>query len=318
MTDQEKRQLVEKEEQEKKAQEYRPGLWAAAKETFTKFNDKDGMTQAAALAFYSGLSLAPILTVLAWIMRNVLHTDAKESLIGAFENVIGARAAAPIREILDPASQQAQVGMTFAGIVSLGILAFTATGVFAQLQTALNHMWDVRATPAAGMWGYLRKRILSFGMLLSILFLLLISLIASAAIEAFVGMTHLEQGWLLSALNTVVSLVIFTGVFAALFKWVPDAKIAWRDVWFGAALSAVMFVIGKYLLGLYLGRGSYESSYGAAVGSFVALLVWVYYSSIIVFAGAEAAQVYTRRHGHRIKPEEHAVKVEQTRKPVPA
>jgi membrane protein len=318
MNDREKRELVMEQIREKEAVEHRRGRWWALKEVYNKFSDKDGMTQAAALAFYSGLSLAPLLTVLAWISRNVLHRDSKETLIGGFEQVIGPQAAAPIRDILDPASQQAQVSMTLAGIISLAILAFSATGVFGQLQSALNHMWDVQAAPSAGLWAYVKKRILSFGMLISIMFLLLISMVASAAIQGFVTATGLPEGWLLQIVNTVVSLAIFTVVFAAMFKFVPDAQIAWRDVWFGGALSAVMFVIGKFLLGLYLGRGSYQSAYGAAVGSFVALLVWVYYSSIIVFIGAEAAQVYARRHGHQPKPEGHAVKVVQKTRPVAA
>lgn len=318
MTDQEKRNLVQEQEKEKEHVAHEPGVWPAVKQTYYQFSDKEGMTQAAALAFYTGLSLAPLLTILAWITRTFMHRDGKESIARAFEQVMGPQAAAPIREILDPASQQAATSMTLAGIVSLLILAFSATGVFGQLQAALNRMWDVQAAPGAGLWVYVRKRLLSFGMLISIMFLLLVSMVASAVIEGFISVTGLEQAWVAQIVNIVVSLIVFTLVFALMFRLVPDARIAWADVWFGGFLSALMFVLGKWLLGLYLGRGSYQNSYGAAVGSFVALLVWVYYTSIIVFIGAVAARVWARRHGHRVVPEEHAVKVDQKIRPVPA
>jgi membrane protein len=318
MTDQEKRELVVEKQHHKEEVKHERGAWASIKETYNQFSDKDAMTQSAALAFYSGLSLAPLLTILAWITRTFMGRDGKESIVRAFEHVIGAQAAAPIREILDPASQQASSAMNVAGIISLIILAFSASGVFAQLQTALNKMWDVQAAPSAGMWFYVKKRLLSFGMLISIMFLLLVSMVVSAVIQGFISATGVEQAWFAAVVQVIVSLVIFTLLFAMMFRYVPDARIDWRDVWFGAALSAVMFIAGKFLLGLYLGRGSYQSSYGAAVGSFVALLVWVYYSSLIVFIGAVAARVWTRRKGHHIVPEEHAVKVKQEIRPVPA
>jgi membrane protein len=286
-------------------------IWTGVKETFSEFSKDDVMTQAAAIAFYSGLSLAPVLTVTVWVAQNVFGEDAKHKVADAFAQVIGPQAAAPIRTLLDPAAQQAQASMTFAGLISLGLIFFTATGVFAQLQAALNAIWSVQAKPSTnGIWLYIKKRFLSFGMLLTILFLLLTSLVVSAAIQGFLQVTGMGSGWVAESVNTVVSLVIFFGLFSALFKYIPDARLGWQSVWVGAGTAAVLFMVGKFALGLYLGRGSYESSYGAAVGSFVALLVWVYYSATILLIGAEVTQVTARRLGDGIQPEDHAVKVE--------
>jgi len=289
--------------------EKQSGLWAAVKEIFKHFLDKDAMTQAAAVAFYAGLSLAPILTVVAWVAKAVLGPDSKTSVIKAFESVLGSSAAAPISQILNPASEAASENLTVSGIISLILVLFAATGVFGQLQSALNQMWDVKANATSGILGYVQKRLLSVGMLLTILFLLLTSLAVSAVIQGFIGTN--DVGWWMSVINIVVSLILFTMLFAMMFRYVPDAKIAWSDVWVGGALSALLFVVGKFALSIYLGRGSYESSYGAAIGSFVALLVWVYYSSTILFIGAQATEVYARRHGHPIRPEAHADHVVQ-------
>jgi membrane protein len=286
-------------------------IWSGVKETFSEFSADDVMTQAAAIAFYSGLSLAPVLTVTVWIAQNVFGDEAKQKIAKAFEQVIGERAAAPINTILAPAAEQANTSMSLAGIVSLGLVLFTATGVFAQLQAALNAIWSVQAKPSGnGIWLYMRKRFLSLGMLLSILFLLLISMVASTAIQGFVEVTGASSGWIAEGANTVMSLLLFFGLFAALFKYIPDARLGWPSVWVGAGTAAVLFMIGKFGLGMYLGRGSYESSYGVVVGSFVALLVWVYYSAIILLIGAEVTQVTARRTGDGIQPEDHAVKVE--------
>lgn len=287
-----------------------PGVVGAVKEVAAEFSEDDVMTQSAAIAFYAGLAVAPLLTVIVWITQAVLGPEGKGKIVQAFETVVGAAAAAPIRELLNPASEQAKAGMTLAGTVSILILAFSASSVFGQLQSALNSIWDVKAKPGNSILGFINKRLLSLGMLLSIFFLLMVSLVLSAGLQAFTGkLGGDEEGWLWTVLEQVVSVAVFTAVFAGLFKFVPDAKITWRAVWTGAFISAVLFAVGKFGLGLYLGRGSYENSYGVAVGSFVALLVWVYYSSIIVLIGAEVTEVYARRHGHAIEPSEHAVRV---------
>jgi membrane protein len=297
-------------ERKKAADARKPGVVGAVKEVAAEFSEDDVMTQAAAIAFYAGLAVAPLLTVIVWITQVVLGPNAKLKIVDAFQTVVGSQAAAPIKELLDPASEQAKDGMTLAGTVSILILAFSASSVFGQLQSALNSIWDVKAKPGNSILGFINQRLLSLGMLLSIFFLLMVSLALSAGLQAFTGkLGGDEKGWLWLILEQVVSVGVFTAVFAGLFKFVPDAKISWRAVWAGGFISAVLFAIGKFGLGLYLGRGSYESSYGVAVGSFVALLVWVYYSSIIVLVGAEVTEVYARRHGHAIEPSEHAVRV---------
>jgi membrane protein len=289
---------------------------AFVKDVYAEFSKDDVMTQAAALAFYTGLSLAPMLTVAVWVARNVFGEEAKEKIADAFAQVIGSQAAGPIKDLLDPAAKQAETGMTVAGLISLAIVFFSATGVFGQLQSALNVIWSVQAKPgeggASGIWMYVRKRFLSFGMLLSILFLLLTSLVISTAIQGFLGTGGDGAGWLMQGVSLAVSFALFAGLFALLFKYVPDAKLDWKSVGVGATVAAALFLIGKFALGIYLGRGSYENSYGAAIGSFVALLVWVYYSAIILLAGAEVAQVYGSRTGHPIEPEPHAQKVQRT------
>lgn len=289
-----------------------PGVIGAVKETYDEFSKDDVMTHAAALAFYTGLSLAPLLTISVWIARTVFGSESKEKIVQAFSEVIGKTAAEPIRQLLDPASQSADTGMNIAGMISLGIVAFAATTVFAELQAALNAIWSIKAKASGnGIWLYVRKRLLSFGMLLTILFLLLVSMVISTVIQGFLTTVGSSEGIVAMIVNLVVSVLLFTLLFAMLFRYVPDAKLGWNAVWVGAAISSVLFMVGKFGLGLYLGRGSYENSYGAAVGSFVALLVWVYYSSTILLVGAEVTQVYARRHGLRVKPEEHAVRVVQ-------
>jgi membrane protein len=303
--DQHDQQQVKKADDAKK-----PGLFNAVKEIANEFSEDDVMTQSAALAFYAGLAVAPLLTVIVWISQVFFGAEAKQKIVEAFQQVVGGQAAGPIKELLNPASEQAKNGMTLAGIVSIVILAFSASSVFGQLQSALNSIWDVKAKPGSAIWGFINKRLLSLGMLLSIFFLLMVSLVVSAGLQAFTGkMGGGDAGWLWTILEQVVSVGVFTVLFAGLFKYVPDAKISWRAVWIGAVISAVLFAIGKFALALYLGRGSYESSYGVAVGSFVALLVWVYYSSIIVLVGAEVTEVYARRNGHAIEPSDHAVRV---------
>jgi membrane protein len=176
--------------------------------------------------------------------------------------------------------------------------------VFAALQDSLNTIWEVRPKPDLG-WGYtIRIRLFSFAMVIVIAFLLLVSLIVSAALSAlggYLGGDAPVWQWL----NLAISIVVFTLLFAMMYRFLPDVKVGWHDVWIGAAITALLFSLGKFLIGLYIGRSSLASVYGAA-GSLVALLVWVYYSAQIVFLGAEFTQVYARRSGRRIEPSDHA------------
>lgn len=294
----------------------KPGFIGSVKETVYEFLNDDVMTQAAALAFYTGLAMAPLLTIVAWAAKVFLPDNDKYNVALAFSQVMGKQAYAPIEELLEPASKQASTDFTLAGIVSIVLVAISASGVFGQVQAALNNIWHLQARPTNGIIGYIKKRVLSLGMLASIMFLLLASLVVSATLQGRI--TTSGDSWqniAMIVVNNVASLIVFTGVFAAMFKFVPDAKIDWKPVLVGGFIAAILFSLGKLGLSIYLGRGSYETSYGAAVGSFVALLVWVYYSAIILLIGAEATEVYARREGHALRPDEHAVRVITTTDP---
>jgi membrane protein len=190
-------------------------------------------------------------------------------------------------------------------------LLFGASGVFGQLQVSLNRIWGVQPKPGRGILGVVQERILSFGFILVVGFLLLVSLILTAAIS-FVGQRFGElvpgMAVLAQLFNTIFSLVVITLLFAMMFKFLPDVRIAWRDVWVGAFITALLFSAGKFALGVYLGRSGVASSYGAA-GSLIVLRVWVYYSSQIVFLGAEFTQVYANRFGSHVTPSSNAIAV---------
>ena len=301
----------------------KPGLFGAIVECGSEFSKNDGMTQAAALAFYTGLALAPLLSIAVWITQAFVGTSQKatDAIVSVATQVIGSQAAAPIKELIGPASAAAKGGMTLTGLLSIAFLAVSASGVFAQLQSSLNIMWNVKTdVHGSGIVSLIRKRLFSFGMLFTLLFLMLISMVASFVLEAMRTYVehfwgdgqHAAMLWTLNGVNLLITLIAATGVFALIFKYLPDVKVPWRDTIVGALITAVLFMVGKFAIGLYLGRGSYETSYGAAIGSFVALLVWVYYSSTIIFIGVEATQVYARRHGHEPVAEDHAVKTQRT------
>ena len=203
-----------------------------------------------------------------------------------------------------------------ATIIGIALALFGAGGVFGQLQDALNTIWDVKAKPGGGIWGFLRGRFLSFAMVAGVCFLLLVSLVLEGLLKGF---SHYVQsvipGGIVLALAVywVFDLAAIILLFAVIFKYLPDARVQWRDVWIGATLTAVLFAIGKWALGLYLGSGSAASAYGAA-SSLVSLLLWVYYSSQILLFGAEFTQVYATHAGRGVVPDEHAVSLETAAK----
>ncbi|MFW6358063.1 MAG: YihY/virulence factor BrkB family protein [Chroococcales cyanobacterium] len=267
---------------------------------------------AAALSYYTIFSIAPLLIIVIAIAGLVFGEEAvRGQIVGQLEGLIGNQGAEVIQTAIANAYQPGGNTGTIASIMSIIVLIFGATGVFAQLQDALNTIWDVKPKPGRGLKNFFRKRILSFAAILGIGFLLLVSLVINAAlsgISAYMG--HLLPGaeMLWQLLNFVVSFAIITLLFAFIYKYLPDVNIRWKDVWVGAIITALLFTIGKYLLGAYLGRGSFGSTYGAA-GSLVIFLVWVYYSAQILFFGAEFTQVYARRYGSQIEPDENAMRL---------
>jgi len=284
----------------------RLSLFGVVKRTFKEFSEDDAMSYAAAVAFYTALSFAPLIVLLLAAITLFYGDAAKANLVGELRAYAGEGVAGMAEQAIANADKQPGVA-SFSGVIALATLLFSATGVFAQLQHALNFMWDVKQKPGGGVGGFVRKRLLSLGMLLTIGFLLLVSLGLTAFLQATFGKGDGGAAgafWLV--FNNVMSLAVFVGLFAAMFKVLPDVDVQWRDVWIGAAITAGLFVVGKWAIGKYMGITGTGSAYGAA-GSLLVLLVWVYYSAIILFIGAEFTQVWAKRQGRTITPDEHAV-----------
>jgi membrane protein len=282
------------------------------KESFKEWKDDDALQLGAALAYYTIFSLAPLLLIAISVAGLFFGREAAQGqIVSQIDQLVGRQGATAIQTMVANAGKQGSgVLGTVVGIVTI---LFGATGVFVQLQSALNRIWDVEARPDLGIWSFVRTRFLSFGMVLGVGFLLLVSLVISAAIAALDSWaTGLFPGAevLIGIVSFLVGIALITLLFAMIYKYLPDVKIAWRDVWVGAAVTTVLFLIGKVLIGLYLGNSSVASGYGAA-GSLVILLLWIYYSTQILFFGAELTQIYAARYGSRIEPSEHAVKVEK-------
>ncbi len=260
----------------------------------------------AALAYYTLFSIAPLLIIVIAVAGFFLGTDAAQGeIVGQVRGLIGDDGATAIEGLLESASRP-ESGL-IASALGFLTLFIGATTLFAELQSDLDRIWrSPAAQPGGGIWALIHTRLLSFGMVLAIAFLLLVSLVISAALAAFGKIWGDSDGsWavLLHGLNFVISFVVVTGLFALIYKMLPRTRIAWRDVWAGSVVTTLLFTIGKFLIGVYLGRAGVESAYGAA-GSLVVLIVWVYYSSQIFLLGAEFTWVYARRHGSRIKDAE--------------
>jgi membrane protein len=287
-------------------------LIGVVKETASDWSKDNATRLAAALAYYTVLSLAPLLVLAVSVAGLVFGQEAARGQIAnELAAVVGPQAGKGIETML--ANAKSPEDGTIGSIVGVVALMFGASGVFGELQASMNRIWNVEAKPGKGVWGYLRQRFFSFSMVLGVAFLLLVSLVLSAALTA-VGayFSHALPGGeaLWQVLNFVLSLAVITLVFALIFKVVPDVKIAWRDVWIGAAVTAGLFTVGKFGLDMYLGRASVASPYGAA-GSLIVLVIWVYYAAQILFMGAEFTQVYARHRGARIEPSDHAVPAEE-------
>jgi membrane protein len=270
--------------------------WTVVKKTFTEWVDDDVPTHAASLAYYTIFSIAPTLIIAVAVAGSIFGQEAARGEIQTqIQGLVGESGAKVIEDMMASAARPG-AGLV-ASILGIVILIFGATGVFAALQTALNHIWAVKPKKTNGVIAFLRTRLLSFGMVLGVGFLLLVSLVVSAGISALGNWLHsgqFERVW--QTANFFVSFGVVTVLFAMIYKVLPDIKIAWRDVWLGASVTAVLFNIGKFLIGLYIGKSSVASSYGAA-GSFAVLLLWVYYSSMVLFLGAEFTQVYATTFG---------------------
>lgn len=291
----------------------KPGdLLPLFKDTATSWSKDKAARLAAALSFYTVFSLAPLILIAIAVAGLAFGREAASGAIaGQISRLVGQQAGEAIQGIVQNANRPAH-GIV-ASILGVVTLLFGASGVFGQLKDALNTIWGVQPKPGQGIWVFLKDRFLSFTMVLGVGFLLLVSLLLSTALSAFTGyLGGFASGvtWLGPVLDIVISLVVVTVLLGLMFKVLPDAEVQWRDVWIGAFLTAVLFTVGKFLIGLYLGRSSVGSAYGAA-GSLVILLLWTYYSSQILFFGAEFTKVYAQKFGSQIVPEKNAVAVTQ-------
>ena len=279
------------------------------KKTIKEWNEDKASRLAAALAYYTVFSIPPLLVVAIGIAS--LFTErsvVEDQLINQAGSLMGSQGSEAIETILESVESpgNSEILPTIIGIV---LLLFGASGVFTQLQDAMNTIWDVEADPDRGFIGAVKERFLSFTMVLAIGFVLLVSLLLSTLLTTFgdfVGQIISETEMILLVVNFVISFGAIALLFALIFKVVPDVDITWRDVAIGALLTAVLFKLGEYALGIYFERSDPTSAFGAA-GSVILLLLWVYYSVQILFLGAEFTQVYATEHGSGIRPERGAV-----------
>jgi membrane protein len=270
--------------------------WSLLRQTLTEWSEDGAPRLGAALAYYSVFSLGPLLLIAIGVASLVFKSGVvEEQVIGQIGGLVGDRGAEAVKAMMS----NANVGnrSLIATIMGIAALLFGAIGVVVQLKDALNIIWDVDAPQSSGLWGYLRKYALSLAAVLSLGFLLAVSLLTTTVIGTIGTLWGSSVSpALLTGVNFIADLAVLTLLFAMMFKWLPDIEIAWSDVWVGAAITTALFVAGKYAIAFYLGKQGLESTFGAA-SSIVLILVWIYYSAQIVFFGAEFTQVYARRHG---------------------
>ena len=284
-------------------------LWFMAVQSVRSFAADDCLSLAAVVAFYAALSLAPVLAISLTVLDKVAGEDlnAKQQIMEQVYRLAGPPGARAVQDILDHAGTGRGRGL--AAVVGVVTLLFGATAVFAALQAAMNRIWCVEPVPGRQLSAWIRKRLLSLGMLLALAALLLASLVMSLVInlaaDSMSGLLPGSQGlWKLAGFLS--GLLIFGLLFAIIFKVLPDANVAWRDVWIGAAVTAVLFALGRAMIGLYLRHSEVGSAYGTA-GSLVVLLLWVHYSSMIMSLGAECTEVSAGMSGRGSSPAAHAV-----------
>jgi len=255
------------------------------------FFEDDVVTLAASVSFFTALSLAPLLVIVV-SATDVIGPELQQRLVNEIGRLIGPRASEGVMMVIRNVSE-AKFSAELSAIIGVLVLFFSSTAVFAQLQKALNRIWGVKGPDEiqlkAEVWDWLKKRLLSLGLIFGIGFLLLVSLAVSALLNFW--LPDSSQVWPL--LNTSVSLLVYVVLFGAMFRILPDTDIAWKDVWLGSLLTALLFSLGKWAIGKYLGFSSAAAAYGAA-GSFMILLLWVYYATVVVFLGAEFTHAHER------------------------
>ncbi|SDK13067.1 membrane protein [Methylophilus rhizosphaerae] len=274
--------------------------WIFIKSVFRSWNDDHAQSMGAALAYYTLFSIAPLLLIVIAISGIVFGPQAaRGEILGQLNSLMGEQGARAVQALLESTNQPTEgVAATAIGMV---LLLVGATTVFGELQDSLDRIWRAPVRDNSGLWSLVRARLLSFGMIMGIGFLLMVSLIFSAGLSAMnKWWSPVFADWMLiaSIVNVVFSFLLTTGMFAMIYKVMPRASIRWSEVWTGAAITAALFTVGKWLIGIYIGRSAISSSYGAA-GSLLALLVWIYYSAQIFLLGAEFTWAYSHFFGSR-------------------
>jgi membrane protein len=285
-------------------------LVAVVKQTFSEWLEDGAPKEAAAVAYYAMLSVPALILLIQWILGQVVSNQAQQSVVNFIAQNIQGQGSSVITSLIQGASVAQRGGL--AAVVSLATLAFSATTIVVHLEQSLNRIWEI-AEENKDIASKIRGRVSSLIVVLFLGLFLLASVAISTAVSGVAASTisSLPVGaWALQFINALVMLLLLTVLFAATFKVLPNAIIAWRDTWLGAAITALLFIIGQYLLGLYLGKSAPGSAYGVA-GSVVALMVWIYFSALILFLGAEFTQVYANRFGSHIKPDEDAISLQQ-------
>ncbi len=289
-------------------------IWTAFKQAGSDIGNYNITKLSAALAYYTVFSMAPMLIVLTSVISIFYGREATEGRVyGQIKSFVGGDAATQIQEIIKNAALSPS--FTFASVLGFVILIFTATGVFAEIQTSINFIWNLKPKPTkGGLLKMLKTRLLSFSLIISLGFIALVSLLVNALVELI--MDRLERFlppgtvYLGYAINLMLTLLAIGFLFAIIFKVLPDAKIKWKDVWVGSFATAILFMVGKFAIGLYLSKSHPGSAFGAA-GSMIIVLLWVYYSSIILYFGAAFTRNYAQAAGRHIYPNEYAVYMQQ-------
>ena len=286
-------------------------LWKFLKDIATQWFEDEPFQLAAALSYYTLFSLAPILIIAIALAGFFFDREAATNqIVQTFQGFVGQESAKAVQEMIRNASSKPKTGM-ISTVVGIVVLVFGAGGVVGQLQSSLNRIWGVTTKPGRGIWDFVRERFVSFAMVLGVGFLLLVSLVITAILThltLYIGSLIGGAAVMAYALDLVMSFGFVTVLFAMIYKFLPDVRIQWRDVWIGAALTSVLFTLGKFLIGFYLGTSGVTSAFGAA-GSLITVLLWVYYSSLIFFFGAEFTQIYASRYGSGVVPAENAIPI---------
>lgn len=272
-------------------------IWGAV----TGFMNDRVLTLSASLSFYTLLSFAPLIVLAVWV-ASAVGESAQDAFMEQIEAMAGESAREAAQTVIESADGRPSLG-SIAGLIGVGVLLVGATTVFAQLQSSLNAIWEIEVKRGRAIWSWIHQRILSIGVIAAMGFVLIVSLVVSAAIGVFLSRT----GAVWEVVNQVVSTAILAGLFMLLFRYLPDARLPWRHAIRGGIVTGLLFTVGKALIGWYLANGKIGGAYGAA-GSVVLLLVWVYYSSAIFFFGAEFVQSWVQQSGEVIRPAAHARK----------